>query len=257
MKKTVLVVGGAGGIGQTVSRALCERGNRVVLADVNLDRLRIVAKELGHDTLHFQVDVRDEQSVSQLIRDVVSATGTIDSLFAVHGVTQGKIPVYERTFQEWEFVIGVNLTGTFLCIKHDAPVMIRQKQGCIVALTTSRARPEDAPYFASKMGIEGLVETAALDLKQQGVGAYVVAPGGYLSTSFHDNSFQLMKYDNFISDQEMRERQRAIKPDVVVPLFLHLTENIPLDLVGKKITAIDWNEQHGLGREEWYYQKTT
>jgi NAD(P)-dependent dehydrogenase (short-subunit alcohol dehydrogenase family) len=256
LEKTILVVGGAGGVGQTVSKAFCEEGNRVVVADVNLERLRSVAKEIGRDTLHFQVDVKNEDSVSKLVQDVVRETGRIDSLFAVHGVTHGKLPVYERSLQEWEFVLGINLTGTFLCIKHVAPVMIRQKKGCIVALTTSRARPDDAPYYTSKMGIEGLVGTAALDLKDQGVGVFVVAPGGYLSTSFHDHSYELMKYDNFITDNEMREQQRAIKPEVVVPLFLHLNENVPLDLVGKKITAIDWNEQHGLGRETWYYQKT-
>ena len=250
------MVGGAGGVGQTVSRAFSEKGNRVVLADVNLERLRGVAKEIGRDTLHFQVDVKNEESVSKLIENVINETGRIDSLFAVHGVTQGKIPVYQRSLQEWEFVLGVNLTGSFLCIKHAAPFMIRQKKGCIVALTTSRARPDDAPYYTSKMGIEGLVGSAALDLKDKGVGVYVVAPGGYLSTSFHDHSYELMKYDNFIPDNEMREHQRAIRPEVVVPLFLHLNENVPLDLVGKKITAIDWNEQHGLGREPWYYQKT-
>lgn len=254
-QKTILVVGGGGGIGRAISKAFHEKGNRIVLADLNGERLSKSAEELGRDTLHFAVDVRNEASVAQLIKDVVNETGRVDTLFAVHGVTGGKVPVFKSTLDEWKFVLETNLTGTFLCIKHVAPVMVNQASGCIVALTTSRARPGDASYYSSKMGIEGVVGTAALDLKQNGVGVYVVAPGGYLSTDFHDHSYELMKYDDFISDREMRNERIAIRPEVVVPLFLHLSDKVPLELVGKKITAIDWNEEHGLGREVWYYSK--
>ena len=254
--KTIVVVGGAGGVGQTVSKAFSEKGNRVVIADLSRERLLKAAEDLGHDTLHFEVDVRNEASVARLVKDVVNATGRIDSFFAVHGVTGGKVPIFERTLEEWKFILETNLTGTFLCIKHIAPVMVSQASGCFVALTTSRARPEDAPYYTSKMGIEGVVGTAALDLKQKGVGLYVVAPGGYLSTDFHDHSYELLKYRNFIPDREMRGERTAIRPEVVVPLFFHLSDKVPLDLVGNKITAIDWNEEHGLGRDVWYHSKS-
>ena len=255
-QKTILIVGGGGGIGRAVSKVFHEKGNRIVLADLNEERLSKAAEELGSDTLHFEVDVRNETSVARLIGNVVNATGRIDSMFAVHGVTGGKVPVFKSSLDEWKFVLETNLTGTFLCIKHVAPVMVNQASGCIVALTTSRARAGDASYYASKMGIEGVVGTSALDLKQNGVGVYVVAPGGYLSTDFHDHSFELMKYADFISDREMRNERIAIRPEVVVPLFLHLSDKIPLELAGEKITAIDWNEEHGLGRKVWYYSKS-
>jgi len=253
MGKKILVIGGAGGIGKKVSKALLENGHVPILADLNQERLRKAAEELGRDTRHFQVDVRNEASVAKLVSEVVSAAGRIDSLFALHGVTSGREEVFKRSLAEWKFVLDTNLTGTFLCIKHAAPVMIRQASGgCIVALTTTRAKPEDAPYYSSKIGIEGLVATSAEDLKKYRIGVFVVSPGGYLSTDFHDHSYELMKYPNFVPDEEMRSQRRAIKPDVVVPLLLHLSEKIHLDLAGKKITAIDWNEANGLGHEEWY-----
>lgn len=256
MGKTVLVIGGAGGIGQTVSKALVENGHLPVLADVNEERLRKAALEIGRDTLHFQVDVRNEASVAKLVDEVVSTTGRIDSLFAVHGVTAGREMVFKRSLEEWQFVLDTNLTGTFLCIKHVAPVMIRQASGgCIAALTTTRAKPEDAPYYTSKMGIEGLTATASEDLKKYNIGVFVVSPGGYLSTDFHDHSYELMKYPNFVSDEKMRTQRKTIKPDVLVPLLLYLNEKVPLDLAGTKITAIDWNEANGLGREVWYYNQ--
>jgi NAD(P)-dependent dehydrogenase (short-subunit alcohol dehydrogenase family) len=252
MKKSVLIVGGAGGIGRTVARAFHEKGHQVILADLNEERLSKTSSELNNIPF-FQVDVRDEKSVAKLMKGAYSTHGRIDSVFAVHGVTAGNAPVFQRTLEEWEFVLGTNLTGTFLCIKHIAPYMIRQSTGCIVALTTSRARPQDAPYYTSKMGIEGLVGTAAQDLVAHGIGVFVVAPGGYLSTNFHDHSYELMKYTNFVSDTEMRNQRKAIRPEVVVPVLTYLSDEVPLSIVGRKITAIDWNEEHGLGRENWYY----
>lgn len=246
------MVGGGGGLGGAAARGFLEAGFRVVLGDISQERVTKAAGSLGGDTLSFQVDVRKEESVAKLCSEVTSTLGRIDVLFNGHGVVTGHTLLHETDVEEWDFVLNTNLKGTFLCMKHVASTMVAQRSGCIVNLTTNRGRAGRIPYTASKYGIEGLTEAAAEELKPWGVGVYAVAPGGYIDTRFHDNSHNLMPFKNFTPDEKMRKERRPIKPEVIVPLCLHLSEDRTLTLTGKKISAIDWNEQKGLGRDNWY-----
>jgi NAD(P)-dependent dehydrogenase (short-subunit alcohol dehydrogenase family) len=230
---------------------LSERGHQVAIADLSDERLRAVASEVGRNVKYFHVDVRSEKSVAELVGNVIKSFGRVDALYAIQGIQTGHRPLQDTPLEEWDVVLDINLTGTFLCLKHVIPHMLRQSSGCLVAMATSPVREGVAPYFTSKIGLEGLIELAGFELKPT-IGAYIVAPGGYLATNFHDNSFEIMPSATYLPDEELRKERKAIKPEVVVPLFTYLLEKTPADLSGKKINALDWNEANGLGRANWY-----
>ena len=250
--KVALITGGGGGLGGAAARGFHGAGYQVVLADISTLRLEAVAQPLGKDTLAFQVNVQKEREVARLVKEVVDARGRIDALLTCHGVVTGHTLLHETDEAEWDFVVNTNLKGTFFCMKHAAPVLMRQRSGCIVNLTTNTGRAGRVPYSASKYGIEGITESAAEELKPFRVGVYAVAPGGYVATPFHDNSYSLMPHKNYVPEADLIKSRKPLKPEVIVPLCLHLAEDRTLALTGRKISAPEWNEQHGLGKEIWY-----
>ncbi|MBI4258884.1 MAG: SDR family oxidoreductase [Thaumarchaeota archaeon] len=249
--KVALIVGGGGGMGAAAARGFHEAGFKTALADISWERAQAVAKALGKDVLAFGTDVRSEQSVTKLVKRVLDSFERIDVLLASHGVVTGHTLVHNTDESEWDFVLDTNLKGTFLCMKHVAPIMIKQKSGCILNLTTNRARAYRVPYSASKYGIEGVTEAAAEELKSFNIGVYALAPGGYVDTFFHDNSYRQLTYKNYAPEKELRKERKPLKPEVIVPLCLYLAQDASLALTGKKIDCLHWNEEHGLGRN-WY-----
>lgn len=222
-----------------------------MLADLDDERVRRTGTTLVPPVPWFHVDVRSEESVSRLITEVVKTTGRIDALFNVHGVVVGRTNLEELPFEEWKFVLETNLNGTFLCMKHATLQMKKQGGGgCIINLTTGGPRPQQTPYFSSKLGIEALTAVAALELRPHAIGVYAVAPGGYLSTDFHDNSYGAMRYKNYIAEEQLKRQRRAIRPEVVVPLCLYLVEDASLAMTGTKIEVLHWNEEKGFGGQD-------
>lgn len=254
MTRAALVIGGGGGIGSAVARALCEKDFRVALADFDADRVRGVAESLGPKALHLQVDVRREDSVSAMVDAAADRLGRLDALFCLHGVVVGRTKIMDLPYEEWRFVLDTNLGGAFLCMKHVIPRMLREGGGgCVVSLTTTQARAGQSSYFSSKAGIEGLTAVAAEELKTYGIGVYVLSPGGYLSTSFHDNSYKVMPYRNYVSEEAIRSQRKPLRPEIVVPVCMHLIEDRSLRLTGKRIDVPRWNEENGFGGlNQWY-----
>lgn len=253
-KNFALIIGGGGGFGTVLAKALVERDDyELALVDINLERLKTVATTLGSDVPYFQVDVSDEGSVKKLFEDLEDVTDRIDSLIAAHGLTAGETSIQEASLVEWNAVMTANLTGVFLCMRHVIPIMTKQSSGCIINLTTGNpSRKSASTYIASKIGVEGLTAAAAEDLRESHIGVYAVAPGGYTNTLFHDNSYQMLHYKNYVSSSELRKRRHGLKPEVIVPLCLHLMQDRSLAMTGKKLVAVEWNRQHGLGSDVWY-----
>jgi len=178
----------------------------------------------------------------------------LDALFCLHGVVVGRTELKDLPYEEWKFVLDTNLNGTFLCMRHVIPKMLSQGGGgCVVNLTTTRARAGQSPYFSSKMGIEGLTAAAGEELKAFGIGVYVLSPGGYLLTDFHDNSYEIMPYTNYVTEEALRFQRKPLRPEMVVPVCIHLAEDRSLKLTGKRIDVPSWNEENGFGGlDKWY-----
>ena len=251
--KVALISGGGGGFGRTVAKAFSDDGYRIALCDIDASRLKASADSLGHDTLVYEANLTNEADVEKMVKNTVQATGRIDFLFMSHGIVGGRTLLHEVSLDEWNSVVQTNLTGTFLCMKHVLPVMIGQRRGSIISLATGdSARKFSAPYIASKIGIEGLTVSVATEAREWNIGVYAVSPGGYANTLFHDHSYSLLHSKNYVPDEQLRRQVRAIEPEVILPFCKFAIKDDSLSLSGKTVNALDWNEQHGLGRDTWY-----
>jgi 3-oxoacyl-[acyl-carrier protein] reductase len=139
------------------------------------DGCRVVTADLAHaDRV---VDVTDETSVAALLAGVVDSEGRLDVVVNTAGVST-LAPVADHDAAEWRRVLDVNLTGSFLVIKHAAAHL--GERGCITSLTSLNARQPGAglaAYCASKAGLASLTEVAALELGPRGIRVNAVAPG--------------------------------------------------------------------------------
>lgn len=182
--KTAVVTGGGRGIGLGIARQLAASGARVLIAGRSAKTLEEAASEIGSGTEHHPVDVSDEQSVLALRDAAMRKLGFVDVLVNNAGIN----PYFKRTeatsLEEWSHLIGVNLTGTFLCIRHFVPGMLERGRGSIINITSiaeASGLRRSAAYCAAKGGVAAMTRSMAHDWARSGVRVNCVAPG-YVST---------------------------------------------------------------------------
>jgi NAD(P)-dependent dehydrogenase (short-subunit alcohol dehydrogenase family) len=179
----VLVTGGGSGIGQQVCYAAAEEGARVAIGDIDREHAEATAAEIrrrGGEAHAFAVDVTDPASAARFVGAAEAALGRLDVLVNSAGIRE-IVGVLDLAFEEWQRVLNVNLSGTFLLSQIFARRLVQQrKAGQIVNLASTlglMAAPKRAAYTASKHGVVGLTRQMALELGDQGVRVNAVAPG--------------------------------------------------------------------------------
>ena len=180
--KVAIVVGGAGGIGRAQALGLVDAGADVVVASRKLEHLKQVAKEIqakGRKSLAVSVEVTDEKSVAAMVDSVLKKFPTIDILVNAHGLAIRK-PADTFPINEWQQVMDTNTRGTFLTCQAVGRVMIKQKSGKIINLSSVRGRyglPADyAAYCASKGAVDTLTRTLACEWAKYKVLVNAIAP---------------------------------------------------------------------------------
>jgi len=169
--KFALVTGAGSGIGRAASLALQGAGFSVALAGrrpAELERTAALASPSGGRMLPIPTDVSRPESVRALFARVAEAFGRLDLLFNNAGTGAPAVPIDELTFDQWSAVLGVNLTGAFLCAQEAVRLMKRQSPqgGRIInngSISAHAPRPHSAPYTATKHAITGLTKSLALD----------------------------------------------------------------------------------------------
>ncbi|KOF54413.1 short-chain dehydrogenase [Achromobacter sp. DMS1] len=184
--KSVVVTGGARGIGLATARAYARQGARVALLDLDEDALRSAVAGIaaqGGQALACPASVADADAVERAFAQAEAAFGGLDVLVNNAGVSANK-PTLEVTVDEWRRAVDINLTGVFLCAQAAGRRMVPRGEGCIINLASMYgvvAAPDRAAYCATKGAVVLLTETLAVEWGPAGVRVNALAPG-YVET---------------------------------------------------------------------------
>lgn len=181
--KVVIVTGASRGIGRAIAQSLAAVGSRVV---INYARSAEAAEQLvqeiqgsGGEAIALPGDVSQAEAVDSLFSQVISKWGRVDVLVNNAGITRDNL-LLRMKVEEWQDVINLNLTGVFLCCKAAAKIMLKQKQGRIINITSVvgiTGNPGQANYSAAKAGVIGLTRSVARELASRQITVNAVAPG--------------------------------------------------------------------------------
>jgi NAD(P)-dependent dehydrogenase (short-subunit alcohol dehydrogenase family) len=174
------VTGGASGLGEATVRLFASEGARVLIADVQDDRGRRVAEEIGPAAIYQRTDVRDEAAIAAAVDRVVEEFGRLDCMFANAGIVGAVGPIDTALAEEYDLTMAINLRGPFLCMKHAARIMKPQRSGSILSCSSIAAlRGGLGPhvYSAAKIALIGLTRNVAAELAPLGIRVNCIAPG--------------------------------------------------------------------------------
>ncbi|MDX3193074.1 glucose 1-dehydrogenase [Streptomyces sp. MN03-5084-2B] len=179
--KVVLVTGGGSGIGRATARAFAGEGATVVVAGRDGRRLASAVAEIGGDASAVTVDVTDSADVARMVETVVARHGGLDVAFNNAGILGTPAAAADLDEDGFGAVLGTNVTGTWLCLKHEVAHMRAHGGGAIVNMASNIGAhgrlPNMAAYAASKAAVSALTRTAARDHIADGVRINAVSPG--------------------------------------------------------------------------------
>lgn len=182
-----LVTGGASGIGAGIARRFVKEGAAVILGDVDEKTGQETAQDLGDHARFATLDISDEDNVNAVVERVFSEYAKIDILINNAGITNDRL-LLRMTKEDWQRVIDINLTGTFLVTRAVMKHMIKQRYGRIVNIVSIVGligNPGQANYSASKAGIIGFTKSCAKELARRGITVNAIAPG-FIETRMTD-----------------------------------------------------------------------
>lgn len=180
--KVAIVTGAAQGIGRAISLAYAKHGAKVAVLDVKINEAQNVVEEItkcGSTGMALNVDVSNSSQVIPAFKKIVDEFGRIDILVNNAGIYPESFVVHMPE-EEWDRVIGINLKGPFNCSKAAAKIMVNQKSGRVINLSSRAGRQGSrghAHYAASKAGIIGFTMSLARELSSYGITVNAIAPG--------------------------------------------------------------------------------
>lgn len=228
--KTVLITGGARGIGGAIAGAYAREKANLAIVDIEPRQDdRSMQKEYGTDMIAIKADVKNEDEVIRAVQRTVDTFGSIDIFVNVAGVL-GYEAVTKITLDEWSRIIDTNLTGAMVCCREVCKHMVEKKSGSIVVITsTIQYMPayREAAYRVSKTGLQVFTETVALEMAPFGIRVNTVSPGIIYSEHWSRNTLGPVLEDKVLGPRMLESIPlgRTGKPEDICDMVVFLSSD--------------------------------
>lgn len=234
--KTALITGAARGIGKQIALAFAREGANIAFTDLELNEQAQATRDeiaaLGVKVAFYASNAADFEAAHQVVESVVADFGRLDIMVNNAGITRDTL-LMRMTEQMWDQVIEVNLKSAFNFIHAVTPVMMRQRSGSIISLSSVvglNGNAGQANYAASKAGIIALTKSVAKELGSRGVRANAIAPGFIITDMTKALSEETLK--SFVS---MIPMKRGGEPEEVAKVALFLASDLSSYVSGQVI----------------------
>ena len=233
MAKTAVITGGASGIGKQTAYKLSEQAENIVIVDRNAANAQELVRDLteaGKNAKALDLDVTDFQAVKETVNNIKKEFGSIDILVNCAGIRKDGLLAMMKE-EAFDQVIDVNLKGTFNMVRHCAPIMMKQKNGSIINISSVAGIAGNAGqtnYSASKAGVVGITKSVARELVSRGIRCNAIAPGFIgteMTAEFSDNEAVI----------ETIPMKRMGKPEEVAELIAFLASEKSSYITGQVI----------------------
>lgn len=226
--KVALITGGGRGIGKAIALAYAREGARLALCartEAEVEQAAAELRNLKVEAEGWSCDVSMEEPVKEFVAAAHKKFGRIDILVNNAGVMTRPAPMTELDVKKWDYTIAVNLRGPFLVTKAVLPLMIKQKSGSIINVSSMIGRGAYANFIAyatSKWGLEGFTQTLAAETRSSNLRVNSVEPG-YVATKLTGYS--------------------GTKPESVTDVFVYLASDESRGITGKMLSSSGWKSQ--------------
>ena len=246
--RVAIITGGAKGIGKAISLKFAEEGCDIVVNAMHIEGAQKVAEEvrgLGRRSLAIAADVADTAQVNDMVDRTIKEFGKIDILVNnAGGISEATGGAIESTTDEdWNRIVGINLTGQFLCCRAVVPHMKKNKYGKIVNVSSMGAIHPPAPivhYHSAKGGVLGLTTNLAFELRQQNITVNAILPGPVLSEFFNRMLDSISEEEGKAFFNMLDNRvpmHRMGKPEEIAGVALFLASDLSSYVTGESICA--------------------
>ena len=228
--KVAMITGGARGIGKAIAAAYAREGAKLALCArtaAELDQTVGELRALRAEAEGWSCDVSLEDSAKEFVARTFKKFGRIDVLVNNAGVMTRPVPMTELDIKKWDYTIAVNLRGPFLITQAVLPIMMKQKSGSIINVSSMIGRGAYANFLAyatSKWGLEGFTQTLAAEARSSNIRVNSVDPG-YVAT----------KLTGF----------NGSKPESVTDVFVYLASDESTGVSAKMLSSGGWKSQVG------------